>query len=102
MEPLKEMFNDGFYRKFASAFAKADANFDAESFFKDVTHNIDSLSLNGRLRNTSVVLHQHLNRDFESSLPVLYAAAPSLPRGYTALVLPDFVALYGQALFDTS
>ncbi|TDO22609.1 DNA alkylation repair protein [Pedobacter duraquae] len=102
MEPLKEMFNESFYRRFASAFLKADANFDAEAFVKDVTRNMESFSLNGRLRNTSVVLHQHMDRDFESSLPVLYAAAPLLPRGYTALVLPDFVSLYGQEHFDIS
>lgn len=102
MEPLKEMFNEGFYRKFANAFSNADPNFDAEGFLNEVTQNMDSLSLNGRLRNTSLVLHNFLAKDFENSLSSLYAAAPSLPRGYTALVLPDFVALYGQEHFDSA
>ena len=96
------MFNLVFYQKFANAFSDADPNFDAEGFLDEVTRDIAPLSLNGRLRNTSLVLHRYLPEGFENSLPSLYAAAPALPKGYTALVLPDFVALYGQAHFDTA
>jgi len=96
------MFNEVFYRKFAKAFISADRNFDAEGFVKEVTHEIDSLSLNGRLRNTSLVLHSYLPTGFEAALEVLYAAAPSLPRGYTALVLPDYLAIFGQQYFQLS
>lgn len=102
MEPLKEMFNHAFYRKFALAFSHADRNFNAEKFIRDVTKDLDTLSLNGRLRNTSLTLRQHLPQNFEKSLSVMYAAAPSLPTGYTALVLPDFVALYGKEHFSLS
>lgn len=102
MEPLKEMFNEVFYRKFAEAFKTADRNFDVEGFLRQVTHNLSELSLNGRLRNTSLVLHDYLPKTFESSLSVLYSVAPALPKGYTALVLPDYVALYGQEYFQLS
>jgi 3-methyladenine DNA glycosylase AlkC len=102
MEPLKEMFNREFYRQFAQAFAEADKNFNPKIFIKDVTHNIETLSLNGRLRNTSVMLHKHLPDDFRKAAEILFKAAPSLPTGYTALVLPDFVALYGKPHFDLS
>lgn len=102
MEPLKEMFNEAFYRKFANAFTQADANFDAEGFVNDVTKDIALLSLNARLRNTSIVLHKYLPKEFEKTLATLYDASTSLPHGYTALVLPDFVALNGQAYFDIS
>ncbi|MBO9152133.1 DNA alkylation repair protein [Chitinophaga sp. GCM10012297] len=102
MEPLKEMFNREFYRHFAQAFAGADKNFNPKTFIKDVTQGMETLSLNGRLRNTSVMLHKHLPGDFTKAAEVLFKAAPSLQTGYTALVLPDFVALYGKQHFDLS
>lgn len=102
MEPLKEMFNREFYQHFAQVFAKADKNFNAEAFVKAVTANLEELSLNGRLRNTAIILQQHLPQDFKKAIDILYKASPYLRRGYTALVLPDFVALYGKANFDLS
>lgn len=102
MEPLKEMFNREFYKRFAQAFGEADKNFDTPAFVTDVTRDIDALPLNGRLRNTSVMLQKHLPQDFKKAIAVMYKAVPRLQRGYTALVLPDFVALYGKAHFDLS
>jgi 3-methyladenine DNA glycosylase AlkC len=102
MEPLKEMFNHEFYRHFSNVFGEADTNFNADAFLKDVTRDMALLSLNGRLRNTSLMLRKHLPDDYEKAVDVLYKAAPSLRNGYTALVLPDFVALYGKAHFDLS
>lgn len=102
MEPLKEMFNAEFYQHFADVFADADKNFNATAFVNDVTANLDKLELNGRLRNTAVVLQQHLPVDFKKAVDVLYKVSPSLKRGYTALVLPDFIALYGKAHFQLS
>lgn len=102
MEPLKEMFNRAFYQKFALAFSNADRAFDPAAFVREVTDDLASLSLNGRLRNTSVILKKHLPVDFKKALSVMYAAAPGLPHGYTALVLPDFVALYGKDHFGAS
>ena len=102
MEPLKEMFNREFYLHFAEVFANSDKNFNPAKFISEVTANLDELSLNGRLRNTAVVLKQHLPADFKKAAEILYKAAPALRRGYTALVLPDFIALYGKAHFDLS
>ncbi|MBK1440102.1 DNA alkylation repair protein [Parapedobacter sp. ISTM3] len=102
MEPLKEMFNRAFYVNFAQAFGNVDKHFHVEAFIDDVTRGIDRLSLNGRLRNTSIMLHRHLPDDFNKAVAILYAAAPLLPAGYTALVLPDYVALYGKQHFDQS
>jgi len=102
MEPLKEMFNREFYRYFAGVFADSDKNFNATAFISDVTANLDELSLNGRLRNTAIVLQQHLPKEFKKAVDVLYKAAPALRRGYTALVLPDFIALYGKEDFHLS
>lgn len=96
------MFNLAFYEDYARVFGNTDRNFNSVQFLADVTKDLELLSLNGRLRNTSVVLRKHLPQDFEQALKVLYAVAPSLRRGYTALVLPDYVALYGKDHFDQS
>jgi len=96
------MFNQAFYKDYARVFGDTDQNFNSEQFLADVIRDMDSLSLNGRLRNTSLMLRKYLPDDFEQALAVLYTAAPSLRRGYTALVLPDFVSLYGKDHFDRS
>lgn len=102
MEPLKEMFNKNFYVNYANVFAKADKQFNAPAFIKDVTRDLDKLELNARLRNTSITLKKYLPADFEKAVEVLYNAAPMLKTGYTALVLPDFIALYGKDHFYLS
>jgi 3-methyladenine DNA glycosylase AlkC len=102
MEPLKEMFNREFYQYFAGVFADVDKNFNSNAFVNNVTSNLNTLELNGRLRNTSIVLQQYLPNDFKKAVDVLYKASPFLRRGYTALVLPDFVALYGKEHFELS
>ncbi len=96
------MFNHEFYRHFSYAFGEADENFNADAFYTDVTRGMEGLSLNGRLRNTSLILRKHLPGDYKKAVDILYTAAPSLRSGYTALVLPDFVALYGKGHFDLS
>ncbi|TKC63707.1 DNA alkylation repair protein [Pedobacter hiemivivus] len=102
MEPLKEMFNREFYRRFAGVFANIDKGFNENAFVNEVTYNLDELELNGRLRNTSVVLQKYLPKDFKKAVDILYNAAPTLRRGYTALVLPDFVGRYGKEYFHLS
>jgi 3-methyladenine DNA glycosylase AlkC len=102
MEPLKDMFSREFYQHFAGVFANTDKNFNSAAFVNDVTSNLDGLELNGRLRNTSLVLQKHLPKDFKRAVDVLYKAAPALRRGYTALVLPDFIALFGKDHFHLS
>ncbi|WP_119080954.1 DNA alkylation repair protein [Chitinophaga alhagiae] len=102
MEPLKEMFNHRFYTGFAEAFGQADRHFNVEGFMKDVTRGLDGLSLNQRLHNTSVVLQKHLPADFRKALNILYKVAGKVQTGYTALVFPGFVALYGKEHFDAS
>lgn len=102
MEPLKEMFNKNFYVHFASVFAGADENFNAPAFVKEVTKGLEDMELNQRLRNTSIVLKKYLPADYKKAIGIMLRAAPSLKTGYTALVLPDFVSLFGKEHFDLS
>ena len=102
MEPLKEMFNIAYYKNFAAVIRKSYPAFDSTRFFKEVTANLESLALNQRLRNTSLVMRNYLPANFKKSVAILRDAAPALPNGYTALVLPDYIGLYGKEDINTS
>jgi 3-methyladenine DNA glycosylase AlkC len=102
MEPLKEMFNKKFYENFALEFRKAEAGFDQKGFLKDLLTGLEPLSLNERMRKTSVVLKEYLPDDFEKSVVIMKKVIPNLSYGYTNLVFPDFVGLYGHDDWDTS
>jgi 3-methyladenine DNA glycosylase AlkC len=95
MEPLKEMFNKNFYQKLGEEFHKADKNFNAKLFVAEVTKNLSELELNQRLRNTSVVLKNFLPADFKKSVETMKKVATKMGNGYTQLVFPDFIGLYG-------
>ncbi|MEO7992056.1 MAG: DNA alkylation repair protein [Chryseolinea sp.] len=102
MEPLKEMFGQSFYKTLANVFASVHKPFQAERFVKDVTANLENLSLNQRMRNTSITLHKHLPEDFSKTLDIMKEVVPQLKGGYTTLVFPDFVSLYGLPHFRES
>lgn len=102
MEPLKEMFNRAFYENFANEFAKADKDFNAKKFLKEVTENISDLSLNQRMRRTSEVLRANLPKDYKKTIAIMEKVIPHTKRGYTNLVFPDFVGLYGHEDFNIS
>jgi 3-methyladenine DNA glycosylase AlkC len=101
-EQLKEMFNKMFYEQFALEFSKVYKHFHPDKFVKDVTQNLSELSLNQRLRATSVVLKKHLPANYKKSIDILVDVIPNLKTGYTTLVFPDFVGLYGHDNFDIS
>jgi 3-methyladenine DNA glycosylase AlkC len=96
------MFNTAFYRQLGEAFAKADRNFHPDKFVKEVTAGLPELSLNQRMRNTSVVLHKHLPYAYKKQVELCRKVIPDVQRGYVSLVFPDFVGLYGREDFDTS
>ena len=102
MEPLKDMFNKAFYENLAKEFHKADKNFNAKKFIAEVTKDLHLLELNQRLRKTSEVLKVHLPQDYSKAIDIMKKVIPNLNRGYTSLVFPDFVGLYGKEHFDLS
>lgn len=96
------MFNRKYYERLAAGFHKADKNFNAGKFLADVTAGMEELSLNGRMRQTSVVLKKHLSSNYKQALTTMFSVIPEMPRGYTNLLFPDYVGLYGQGHFDLS
>jgi 3-methyladenine DNA glycosylase AlkC len=102
MEPLKEMFNKAFYESLAKEFKKVYPSFNTQKFVSEVTLNIQTLSLNQRMRNTSVVLKKYLPDDYKKAVDVMKKVIPTMQHGYTNLLFPDFVGLYGLHDFNTS
>ena len=99
-EPLKNMFNKKFYQQLAEEFKKADKNFNSDKFVTEVIKGIDELSLNQRLRNTSVVLRKYLPEDYKKTVPILYKVVPTFQSHYNSFLFPDFVGLYGHDNYD--
>lgn len=97
MEPLKEMFNKQFYEELALEFSKADRDFNPKKFLKEVTEGMEALSLNQRMRNTSLVLKRHLPPDYKKAVEIMKKVIPNTRPGYTNLIFPDFVGLYGHS-----
>lgn len=102
MEPLKEMFNPAYYEKLANQVKQVYKPFASEKFLKQAVEPLTSLSLNERMRHTSVVLHDYLPADYEKAISVLKETIPLLKPGYTNLVFPDFVSQYGVNHIKTS
>jgi 3-methyladenine DNA glycosylase AlkC len=102
MEPLKEMFNRAYYAKLAEAVRSVYQPFPVKVFLTEVCAPLASLSLNERMRHTSVVLQKHLPAHYQKSISILNEVIPLMPVGYTNLVFPDYVSQFGKHDFKTS
>lgn len=89
------MFNAAYYKKLIQQVKSLVPKINESAFLKDALKNLDTLALNERLRHTSLLLKTHLPGSFSGQLEILYKLAPLMPRGYTALVYPYFVAQFG-------
>src|SRR6478609_2702221 len=96
------MFNLKFYRRLTGEFGRVDKCFPIEEFVKDVTEDLERLSLNERMRRCSVVLRKHLPDNYEQAIKRMVDVIPQLDRGYTTLLFPDFVGQYGTLHFEVS
>ncbi len=102
MEPLKEMFNKTFAAHLSSQIKSVHSGFDEPSFLKAIQKQLVPLELNQRMRLFSMELRAHLPEPFPKALAILRQAAPKTKPGYTSLIYPDFVGLYGKDHFDAS
>lgn len=102
MDPLKEMFNRAYYAKLAEAVHSVYQPFPVKVFLTEVCEPLASLSLNERMRHTSVVLQKHLPSHYPKSIGILNEVIPIMPVGYTNLVFPDYVSQFGTHDFKTS
>ncbi len=61
----------------------------------------ESRELKEKMHHTAVCLHETLPKNFKDALEILLKAAPFV-KGFEALSLPDYVALYGMDNWDLS
>src|SRR5438045_9730081 len=102
MEPLKNMFSKPSYQRLALECKIAERNFDEKRLLKEALRNIEPLSLNERMRRTSFFLNKYLLLDFAHVIEVFKKVIIKMPAGYTNLVFPDYVGIYGHNHFDIS
>ncbi|HTF80897.1 MAG TPA: DNA alkylation repair protein [Cytophagales bacterium] len=101
-DPLKEMFNGPFYERLSLELNKVYPGFSTEAFLSDALMELEGRALNQRMRHTATLLRQYLPSNYEQTLSILYQVIQRLPKGYTTLVFPDFVSLYGLEHFEAS
>lgn len=99
---LKEIFNRDRLHHIASEGAALSSSFDPALFLEKTQDGLDTLSLMQRLRRVAEALHAALPLDYPDALDVLRALAPRLNSSFVTMILPEFVALYGQDEFDRS
>lgn len=96
------MFNKAYYVHLAAAIGKSYPAFRQKEFIEQATRNLSERALNQRLRHTAQVMRAFLPADYKTAIKLLYPVVEHTKPGYTNLVFPDFVALYGLADFKTS
>jgi 3-methyladenine DNA glycosylase AlkC len=99
---LKEIFNRERIAHIGAAMREIDPRFDGGRFLALATCDLAELSIMQRLRQVAVSLHECLDTPYPECLPQLQALAPRIGHAFASMILPEFVALYGQQHFDVS
>ena len=99
---LRHMFDEARYRRIADDMEDLHPGFDRKRFLSHTLDGLDGRSLLQRLRRTSEAMGATLPASFPKALAILRKLAPRFQHGFVALVLPDFVGLYGLEHFDQS
>lgn len=94
---LKEMFNAARYRALADTLGELYPKFDRKRFLEMTLTGLEERSLLQRLRRTTEALHATLPSEYRAALQILDRLAPMVSHAFGAIVLPDFVGLYGRA-----
>jgi 3-methyladenine DNA glycosylase AlkC len=94
-EPLKELFNRAYFERLANELEAVHPALKRAAFLKAVQQGNEGRELNARMRHAAITLRGHLPTDYRKAVHVLKDLAPRMPKGYTALLYPDFVGVYG-------
>lgn len=92
---LKEMFNRAHFERLAQEVEAVYPPFNPEAFLKEVQRGQAARELNARMRHAAITLRGHLPKEYRKAVHVLKEVAPRMPKGYTALLYPDFVGVHG-------
>lgn len=102
-EKLKDiLFPPDKVRLFAKVLKEVYPEFKTEQFFNAVCDKKwPERELKEKMRHTTLCLHQFLPNDFAKTVEILIAIIPKVT-GFEAIVLPDYVEVYGMDDWDIS
>ncbi|MEN8116734.1 MAG: DNA alkylation repair protein [Bacteroidota bacterium] len=87
---------------FATVLKEVYLEFDTEHFVNSVCdENWPERELKEKMRHTTLCLHNYLPKDFPKAVKILVKIVPKVT-GFEAIVLPDYVEVYGQEHWDIS
>lgn len=102
-EPLKNLYNEKFFRSLVNDFLSAYPNFDAEGFMTRIYDDQwENRELKDRLRHITVSLHATLQMPYRKALEILMPVASKQRYGFEYVFFPDFVELYGMDDWEAS
>lgn len=102
MEPLKEQFNQELVDQLGYALREIHTPFDVSGFRSAVFDDSwAERELKDRMRHISTALGTHLPKDFDTAVSLLEKVADRFS-GFTAMLFPDFVEVYGLDHYDRS
>lgn len=106
MEPFKNLFSKEFVYSLAIYIKKYETSFDKESYVSHVLEELESLELKQRMRLISSAIDIFLPLDYKCSLDVLKKVKSHFTyeesMGLQAMVLQDYVEVYGLHDFESS
>ena len=100
---LKDIFfTDASINKFGNIIKQYYSGFDKEKFAKSVFGGEwKSKELKEKMHHTTLCLYETLPDEYQKALDILKNIAP-LVKGFEAMVLPDYVEVYGQENWNLS
>ncbi len=99
---LKEIFNRVRFEQIAAEASAVSPEFDASRFLAKATDDLHALGIMQRMRQGAEALHAALPVPYPKAIEVLDRLAPRIGHNFAAIMLSEFVALYGRDDFDLS
>ncbi|MDX2247382.1 MAG: DNA alkylation repair protein [Bacteroidia bacterium] len=102
-EPLKNLYNEKFFRSLVRSFQSVYVNFDAEGFMTRIYDDQwENRELKDRLRHITRSLHATIALPYRETLEILKPVAAQQRYGFECMFFPDFVELYGMHDWEAS
>lgn len=108
-EPLKNIYNEVFFKRFTKSIEQVFPTFNPSLFLKDIYNSEwDNFELKQRMRHITSVLKQHLTNDYETNIDLIISFIPVLikngvkPNNLEFIFFPDFIELYGINNYNKS
>jgi len=101
-EPLKNLYNEPFFKSLNAAMYQAYPEFDAQKFNALIfDENWEAKELKQRMRHITESLHRCLP-DYEQAIPILKATSSQFSNTFTHMFFPEYAELYGMKHYDIS